>query len=154
MAPPDDDMGALARPELADGHRPLVIVEVEPEPATQHHDRLVLLLVVLEGEPPTSLDHEDLAAVAIREGPDQLVPPRLVHAARFHGPRSRPARLAHLAHDPRTSRSPASSNASRSWADVASVYTRTSGSVPLARTRSHDPSSSKNFTPSYVESGN
>ena len=36
--------------------------------------------------------------------------------------------------------------------DVASVYTRTSGSVPLVRTSIHEPSATKNFEPSPVSS--
>ncbi len=51
---------------------------------------------------------------------------------------------------PRTSVEPWRRISSRSSALVASAYTRTSGSVPLKRTSSQEPSSSQNLKPSLV----
>ena len=96
------------------GHRPVVVLEVEQEPAAHDEDRLVLALVVLERQPAAGLDHDHLAAVAVRQGPDQLVAPRLVDAPRR-------TRRPVAGHEPRTRRSPATSIASRRSADVASV---------------------------------
>src|SRR6266550_3236833 len=141
MPSADRDVLPFARAQVADGHRSVVALEMKPQPAADDEDRLVLALVVLEREAAAGLDDEDLPDVAVGVGPDQLVAPWLVDSAC-------------LGHEPRTSRSPASRSASRSSADVASVYTRTSGSVPLVRTSSHDPSSRKNFTPSFVDRGN
>src|SRR5258708_21731300 len=129
MAPPDRDVRALAGSELADGHRPVLVVEMEPKPTADHVDRLVLLLVVLERQAAPGLDHQDLAAVPVGQRPDQLVAPRLVDAARLDGSRrraagrrpGRPGCPTHLAHEPRTRRSPASISASRISAEVASV---------------------------------
>ena len=93
----------------------VVVLEVQPQPAaTGRRSTLLLALVALERQPPARLDHDDLAAVAVGQRPDQLVAPRLVDAAAARRPsvdRSRP----------RTSRSPATTSSSRSSADVASV---------------------------------
>src|SRR5437016_11586077 len=45
---------------------------------------------------------------------------------------------------------PASSSGASSRSSFVSAYTRTSGSVPERRMRSHEPSSRKNFVPSFV----
>ena len=45
----------------------------------QNVHRLVLAIVILQAQNVASLDVENLADVAISEGPDQLVAPRLVH---------------------------------------------------------------------------
>src|SRR6266849_9272306 len=116
MAAADRHVGRLAGAQLARRHLASVILEVEQEPSAADVDRLVLRLVILERQAATRLDHDDLAAEAIRQGPDELVAPRLVDPAR--GER---AGLAEVGHEPRTSRSPAASIDSRSSAEVASV---------------------------------
>src|SRR5262245_26821576 len=111
VATADRDAGEVSGSELPDRHRAGLVLQVESEPAADHVDRFVLALVVLKREAPAGVDRDELADVAIRHDPVELVAPRLVD----------PARLPGVGHEPRTSRSPAASIASRSSADVASV---------------------------------
>ena len=133
----------LAGPQLRLADDAVIVLEEEPQPPRVHEDRLVLDLVPLQGQPPARLDDQDLADVAVGVGPDELVAPRLVDP---------PRGLVSRRHEPRTRASPATSNASRNSGAVASVYTRTSGSVPDARISSHEPSARKNLYPSPVSS--
>jgi hypothetical protein len=108
----DRDVGVLTRTQVVEAHRARVVLQVKTQQAADHVDRLVLVLVDLERQPPAGLDDDDLAGVAIRVGPDQLVAPRLVDPS---------GRARGLAHEPRTSRSPASSIDSLTSSEVASV---------------------------------
>src|SRR5262245_6783488 len=112
MDPADRDVGALARTQLALDDVAGVIFKVEQQAAGHDVDRFVLPFVALERQPLAGLDDEDLAAVVIGQGPDQLVAPGLGDG---------PAAVGEQAHEPRTSRSPASSICSRTASDVASV---------------------------------
>src|SRR4029079_10077664 len=101
------DPRALADAELLLTDDAVVVLEIQPQSALPDQDALVLDLVALQGEALSRLDHQQLADVPSRVGPDQFVSPGRVDA---------PA-----CHVPRTSRSPASSIASRASAEVASV---------------------------------
>ena len=58
----------------------------ETQCAPQHVNRLVLHVVVLQGERMARLDVQDLAHVVIRLRPDQLMTPRLLNPARRVAP--------------------------------------------------------------------
>src|SRR5262245_62910014 len=105
MDPAGGDMARLARTEVGDLHGAGVVLEMQPEPAAEDVDRLVLRHVLLERQPLAGLDDQQLAAVPVGERPDQLVTPRLRDPAKT-------CRRG-VAHVPRTSRSPWSSSASR-----------------------------------------
>src|SRR6266508_493405 len=146
LEPVDDSSGdatVLPRPEVLARHRGLIGARVQTEPTAQDEDRFVLDPVRLEGQALARLDRDDLADVSVRLGPDPLPAPGLLDDA-LADARRLPA------HAPRTSRSPASTSASRAPVDAASVYTRTSGSVPLVRTSIQEPSAVKNLKPSFV----
>ena len=119
MSASDRDMRRITRPELAARHLAAIVLEVEQQPPALDEDRFVLDLVVLEREATTRLDDERLAAEPVGQGPDQLVAPWLVDAPRCEG--AWLAAVDGLGHEPRTRRSPATSIASRSSAEVASV---------------------------------
>jgi hypothetical protein len=75
------ETSTMAWAEL-DRLRLLPVAEVlEEHLAAEHHDRLVLLHVILEREALALLHVEDLAHVAGRLRPDELVPPGLVDDA-------------------------------------------------------------------------
>src|SRR5439155_13372737 len=57
----------------------LALLDAENDLTREHVDRLVLLVVVLERQHVSGLDVQDFADVAVGPGPDQLVPPRLLH---------------------------------------------------------------------------
>ena len=111
----------VAGPEVGVAQDAVRVVEVEPKSPGEDVDRLLLPLVPLERQPLAGLDDDELAGVAIGLGPDQLVAPGLRDAS---GRRAdEPEKVAFIghAHEPRTSRSPASSIASRIASEVASV---------------------------------
>src|ERR687892_109351 len=58
---------------------------LELDPALVHVDDLVLAPVELEAQLLALLDEEHLAAVALRQGVDDLVAPRLLHTLDRHG---------------------------------------------------------------------
>src|SRR5438874_3708626 len=60
--------------------------ELELRPAALDVPALVLLAVELEAERLAGADEEDLADVRAGMSPDQLPPPRLLHAPRFEAP--------------------------------------------------------------------
>src|SRR5215212_7687905 len=153
---PCPDVRTFARPELAILDHARLVLEGQQQATVQDVDPFVLDLVVLQREPLSGLDHEELPDVPFGPGPDELVAPGLVDSARQLrlGRRGRrPVRhVARFGAHPRTSLSPAPISASCASVEVASVYTRTSGSVPEVRMSSQDPSSTKNLKPSLVES--
>src|SRR6266542_3698854 len=60
----------------------VALLDPQHDLARQHVDRLVLPVVVLEGQDVPRLDVEDLPDVAVGLRPNQLMPPRLLHAIR------------------------------------------------------------------------
>src|SRR2546430_1587357 len=60
----------------------IALLDPQDDLAREHVDRFVLLVVVLQRQNVSRLDVQDLADVAVGPGPDQLVPPRLLHAIR------------------------------------------------------------------------
>src|SRR5512144_284864 len=75
--PPRRNVGAVAGTELAGDDGPGVVLEVEPEATGQHVDGFILALVALKRQSLAALDDQDLAAVAVRQRPDELVAPGL-----------------------------------------------------------------------------
>src|SRR5688572_27260716 len=78
MDPAGPDVGPLARAELALLYLARIVLERQEQPALEDVDPLVLDLVMLERQALARLDHEELADVAVRPGPDHLVAPRLL----------------------------------------------------------------------------
>src|SRR5581483_9943117 len=85
--------GTRAEPErraLSDDLRVLNGVpcarQLDLRPARLHEPRLVLLTMELERERMARTDEEQLAAVLVRQRPDQLVAPRLVDPLRLEAP--------------------------------------------------------------------
>src|SRR6266516_6985584 len=60
----------------------IALLDAQDDLAREHVDRIVLLVVVLQGQDVSGLDVEDLADVAVGSGPDQLVTPRLLYTVR------------------------------------------------------------------------
>src|SRR2546425_4254526 len=60
----------------------IALLDAQDDLAREHVNRFVLLVVVLQRQDVSRLDVEDLADVAVGSGPDQLVPPRLLHTVR------------------------------------------------------------------------
>jgi hypothetical protein len=67
-------------------HRLPHLAQLELRPAGLHEPRLLLLAVELQAERSAGLHEEDFAAIALRERPDQLVPPRLLDLPDLEGP--------------------------------------------------------------------
>src|SRR5262245_30589659 len=111
------DVPVVAGHQLLDADLAGVVLEVEAHPAGRDEDRFVLDHVLLEREPPARLDDQDLAHVAVGDGPDQLVAPLLVDSSGA----AATAAIGHAAHASRTRRSPALSMASWIASEVASV---------------------------------
>src|SRR6266516_1090894 len=65
------------------GHGPLdqrvASLNAQDDLARQHVNGFVLLVVILQRQDVSGLDVQDLADVAVGPGPDQLVPPGLLH---------------------------------------------------------------------------
>src|SRR5262249_40738530 len=56
----------------------LALLDAQNDFARQHVDRLVFLVVILEGQHVAGLDMQDLADILVRLGPDDLVAPGLL----------------------------------------------------------------------------
>src|SRR5262245_7106289 len=96
MSAADADMGAFALGELAFLDLAGVVLEGQEEAARDDLDPLVLRLVVLEREALAGRDVEELADVAIRVGPDDLVAPRLLDPPRERARRWRRDRVGRI----------------------------------------------------------
>src|SRR4051812_43701317 len=90
---PTPPSSTAARPAWT-SHDSSLLPPLPPHPAGRDarragraEPRLVLLAVELQRQRLAGADEEDLAAVGVREGPDELPAPRLLDAARVDRPR-------------------------------------------------------------------
>src|SRR4051812_2038480 len=89
---PGDEAERGAGADLVLGERGAALfAELDLRTAGVDEPRLVLLAVELERERVTRLHEQELAAVDVRQGPDQLVAPRLLDPARSERPRAEAA---------------------------------------------------------------
>ena len=75
------DVKRLLRPKLGGGQRIAAFGVFEAQAAVKDHDRLVLAVVILQRKLFPRLDVQDLADVARRLCPDQLMSPGFGHGA-------------------------------------------------------------------------